>query len=719
MNRFRLAIVLTAFSCSSVGNITVGQEPREEEETPKPAPTTCADCHNGEIDRQGYVPPHEALGHSVHAAQDCTDCHESIALDEGEFDPASPRPHGESIESVDCSGCHEEEAEVYQKHGRLEIGGDPDTPTCASCHGAHDIYHSTDRRSHVHPVNLPGTCRTCHTNVDLIKRHEFLRGEPIKLYESSVHGRASKKGLYVAATCNDCHSSTDEDGTRTAHRILSPGDPESTIYHFSIPDTCGQCHKSITQDYWDGIHGQLVRERGSVDSPVCTHCHGEHGIIRATDPRSPVSAARLAEDTCAPCHESAILNEKYGVPAGRLRTYIDSYHGLKSKAGEVRVANCASCHGAHRILPHTDTASSIHIDNLQTTCGECHPGISTERANVPIHETATGIRTGWPRFFTVLYYWMIGITIGLMLLHCLGDWVRTIRIMQQKPFVIRMTINETMQHWVLAISFIVLVVSGFSLRFSEAWWVQVLFGWGGGEGFEIRGLVHRVAAAVFVIVCAWHLGYLCTARGRRGFMDMLARPRDLVDIKDSALHFLGVRDHRPSFGRFSYMEKCEYWALVWGGVIMTISGALLLFDDYFVTRWNLPKGILDVALVIHYYEAWLATLAILVWHGYYAVFCPHVYPMNPAWLRGRMPKDMYMEEHPEGPKLKARTFTARYEDEEEPPTPPTDVATEPVSAGQPEVHCLEGAGEGTTRLGQRPGNTHDTTTTPGGKADAS
>jgi cytochrome b subunit of formate dehydrogenase len=89
-----------------------------------------------------------------------------------------------------------------------------------------------------------------------------------------------------------------------------------------------------------------------------------------------------------------------------------------------------------------------------------------------------------------------------------------------------MTVNETLQHWLLAISFIVLVISGFSLRFSEAWWVRILFGWGGGEGFLFRGLVHRIAAPLFLFTCLWHTIYLCTPRGRAWFRDMLAAPRD-------------------------------------------------------------------------------------------------------------------------------------------------------------------------------------------------
>ncbi|MCO6435569.1 MAG: cytochrome b/b6 domain-containing protein [Phycisphaerae bacterium] len=627
-------------------------------------PTSCADCHADRIALNEPLPPAQMLKDSTHVDLDCTDCHMTISMDDLDF--SSANPHGPDVPEVGtetCGECHDEAASVYKMHGRLKVNTDPDMPSCWSCHGAHDVLPTTDRRSHVHPINLPETCESCHTDVNLVKRHEYLREEPIKLYESSVHGQASRKGLYVSATCNDCHSAKDPDGKRTAHRILGAGNPESTIYHFNIPNTCGQCHESVTKDYLEGIHGILVTERGSVDSPVCTTCHGEHGIISPKDPRSPVSSARVAEDTCAPCHESVVLNEKYGIPSGRLRSYIDSYHGLKSKAGDVHVANCASCHGAHRILPSSNPNSSINAANLQHTCGECHPGISAELAKTPIHSTATGLYAGWPEFFRNLYIVLIVGTIGGMLLHNGADWLRFVRNLGKRPFVQRLSMNEVMQHWALMISFTVLVISGFSLRFSEAGWVKLLFGWTGG--FEIRGIVHRVAAVILILTSIWHLFYLITPRGWQCVKDISMRIYDLRHLGENIQYFLGRRSHPPGFKRFSYMEKAEYWALVWGTIIMTVTGLLLWFDNFFVQSLGLPKGVLDVALVIHYYEAWLATLAILVWHIYGTMFSPAAYPMNTAWLAGRMPRDMYAHEHPEGPRLKARLFTVRLEDEEE------------------------------------------------------
>jgi cytochrome b subunit of formate dehydrogenase len=96
-------------------------------------------------------------------------------------------------------------------------------------------------------------------------------------------------------------------------------------------------------------------------------------------------------------------------------------------------------------------------------------------------------------------------------------------------------------------------------------------------------------------------------------------------------------------GRFTYVEKAEYWALVWGTVIMGITGLFLWFENLAVDLF--PKGLLDVFLVIHYYEAWLAFLAILIWHLYATIFNPRVYPMNPSWLTGKMPERVFLVEH--------------------------------------------------------------------------
>ncbi len=603
--------------------------------------STCLECHGTRDMFEDYGPRADSLvvtaeqvGQSAHATFECSSCHADLA-------GVSDFPHAEKLAKVNCGSCHEEETSIYQWHGRLRVGVGEDIPNCADCHGTHDILPSTDRHSKVNPINLPRTCASCHENLDLVKKHKIPLERPIEVFESSVHGRASTAGVHLAATCNDCHSTAG-----TAHRILPAGNTESSINHFNIPKTCGKCHRNVEQDYWEGIHGQLT-ERGETDSPVCTNCHGEHGILPLRDPRSPVSPSRVAEATCSPCHESARLNEKYGIPTGRLKTFVDSYHGLKSKTGDVTVANCASCHGGHRILPSTDSASSINQGNLQKTCGHCHPGISVAAATAPIHGSPGVSRTPIAGIIKNIYIVIIFVVIGGMVLHWLIDLRKQIHLVNLRKQFVRMTFNEVWQHTFLMVTFIVLVVTGFALRFSDAWWVQLLFGREGG--FPLRGTIHRVSAILFILTAMWHVGYLLRPRGRQFIIDMMPGKSDISEFKQMIYYNLGRSASRPSFGRFSYVEKAEYWALVWGTVIMAITG-LFMWEESLAVKF-FPKGFLDVMLVIHYYEAWLATLAILIWHMYSTVFSPAVYPMNPSWYTGKMPEDVYRHEHPGDPAL--------------------------------------------------------------------
>jgi formate dehydrogenase gamma subunit len=247
-----------------------------------------------------------------------------------------------------------------------------------------------------------------------------------------------------------------------------------------------------------------------------------------------------------------------------------------------------------------------------------------------------------------IYIVVIIVVIGGMILHWLIDLRKQIKDVSKKEQIQRMNFNELWQHVFLALTFTVLVITGFSLRFSEAWWVKLLFGWEGG--FPLRGIIHRFAAVLFILTAIWHLFYLWSRRGRLFLKDMMPEVIDFKQLGQMVSYNLGLKKSRPRFGRFSYVEKTEYWALVWGTIIMIITGFFLWFDNYAIRLF--PKGFLDVMLVIHYYEAWLATLAIFIWHMYSTVFSPGVYPMNPSWYTGHMPKEMYIHEHPEDPVLK-------------------------------------------------------------------
>jgi cytochrome b subunit of formate dehydrogenase len=159
-----------------------------------------------------------------------------------------------------------------------------------------------------------------------------------------------------------------------------------------------------------------------------------------------------------------------------------------------------------------------------------------------------------------------------------------------------------------------------------------------------RGILHRVAGVMLIGVGVYHIFYAAfTREGRKLILDLLPTPKDALDAWGTMLHALGMRQQRPQYGRFNYAEKMEYWALVWGTVLMAATGIMMwakISVGNLLARWWV-----EAATAIHFYEAILATLAILVWHFYQVFFDPDVYPMNWAWRDGKRSVEHYQHEH--------------------------------------------------------------------------
>ncbi len=211
-----------------------------------------------------------------------------------------------------------------------------------------------------------------------------------------------------------------------------------------------------------------------------------------------------------------------------------------------------------------------------------------------------------------------------------------------QQYYLRWTRSERYQHWILAISFIILAITGFALKYPEAAWVQPLLIFEGN--FALRGWIHRIAALTLVGLSIHHVGYmLLMARGRTLLKALAPTRQDYVDFIDNARFLLHRREAPPEFDHFSYMEKLEYWALVWGTVVMAVTGFLLWFENLALRVF--PLWMMEVFTVIHLYEAWLATLAILVWHFYAVVFNPEIYPLNQSMIDGKMSEHEMEREH--------------------------------------------------------------------------
>jgi formate dehydrogenase gamma subunit len=343
-----------------------------------------------------------------------------------------------------------------------------------------------------------------------------------------------------------------------------------------------------------------------------------------------------------------MLTREFGVAGERVSSYKDSYHGLASELGSKVVANCASCHGVHNILPSSDSRSMISVNNLPKTCGQCHIGAGINFATGKIHltselVTATGAQDAGvigTRIVRWIYIPLIVLVIGGMAVHNGLIWFRKAAAKKrQAREIVRLTVNQRVQHWLLLTSFIALVLSGFALQYPDSWLASLL---GGSE--YLRRTIHRIAAVVMLAVGVYHLAYLAMAKGGRLWLkDMLVRAKDFSDALGNLRYYLGLSKVKPKIARFGYAEKAEYWAVVWGTIIMGLTGLMIWFKLGIFAF--LPRWAIDIALAIHFYEAVLATLAIIVWHFYHVIFDPDVYPVNFAFLDGRVSEEHYRHEH--------------------------------------------------------------------------
>ncbi len=633
-----------------------GNVPHKEHITP----VQCETCHKNVEPKHPF---HSTLLLQAgrNESQMCKECH-------GKHDVQSPKTPGTKFNSSNvvqsCGQCHTAEKEKYltSAHGKSLFAGNLNAPTCVACHSKNITAVKAGTDSAQLKIAQEQVCITCH-----VKNKQTPADAPtasfVLSYEQSVHGVALKGGNGRAANCVDCHGS---------HEMKKGGDPTSRVNRLNIPNTCAKCHASIATEYRGSIHGSAFFA-GNKDAPVCTDCHGEHKILAPKDPNSPVSRLHVSAQVCSPCHNSVRLNEKFGLAAERGKSFDDSYHGLATKAGSVEVANCASCHGIHDILPSSNPKSRVNKANLAVTCGKCHPGANENFTKGSVHIIVSAKDNDMLYYVTSGYILLIVITIGGMFIHNALDFVkkskRKLRVRRGTLYeeelghslYVRMTLSERLQHGTLIISFTTLVITGFMLKFPDAWWVGPIRSLSPAV-FGIRSLLHRAAGLVLIAAGLYHIYYvLFVPRGKQLVHDLLPKLKDLHDAIAVAKYNIGLSKVRPQFDRFSYVEKSEYWALVWGTIVMGATGFILWFDNRFLGI--IGKLWWDVAGTVHYYEAWLATLSIIIWHFYFVIFNPDVYPINLAFFKGTITEEEMHDEHPlELQRIKAEEVRKLMED---------------------------------------------------------
>jgi cytochrome b subunit of formate dehydrogenase len=196
-------------------------------------------------------------------------------------------------------------------------------------------------------------------------------------------------------------------------------------------------------------------------------------------------------------------------------------------------------------------------------------------------------------------------------------------------------------HVVVMLTFLLLAATGMPILFSDAAWgraVAMLFG-----GFTGAGLVHRAAGAVLLLAVAWHVGNIFWrgfGRGERGLFwgpaSMTPQPRDFVQFWQQLKWFVG-RGPYPKYEHFTYWEKFDYWAVLWGTAIMGAAGLILWFPEAAATV--LPGWMFNVALFVHGAEATLAIGFIFVVHFFNGHLRPNKFPMDLVIFTGSVPED--------------------------------------------------------------------------------
>jgi cytochrome b subunit of formate dehydrogenase len=572
------------------------------------------------------------LAGSKHTNRACSQCHTEVR-------PSLVRPCATVTHKVDCGACHAEVVVQFAKsvHGQLKAKGDDNAPSCRDCHGTHGVMGRRDPASPTFSRSVPALCGRCHQEgKKAAVRYKGTEHEIIQHYSESIHGKGLlKSGLLVTAMCTDCH---------TAHAILPHADPDSSVNNAHLPETCGRCHHGIEEAFEKSIHSVKV-SHSKKKLPVCDDCHTAH-TIRRTD---AVGFKIAITNTCGKCHAEVT------------KTYFDTYHGKVSQLGYAKTAKCYDCHGAHDILPPSDPRSHLSRENVVGTCRQCHSGATRRFAGYLTHATHHD-PAKYPFLFWT-FWGMTGLLLGTFLVggaHTLMWLPRAVQMRREHVNgiavdgkalqYVRFSRLNRMLHIAMIVSFMSLALTGLTLKFSYTSWavgVSRVLG-----GFENAGFIHRSAACVMFAIFATHL--ISLVRGKRRdavtWKQLLLGPSSMIpgwqDAKDawhSIKWFLGLGP-RPSYGRWTYWEKFDYFAVFWGIFVIGSTGLMLWFPELF-TRL-LPGSLINVATIVHSDEALLAVGFIFTVHFFNTHLRPEKFPMDIVVFTGRMPVEEFKRDKP-------------------------------------------------------------------------
>jgi len=589
---------------------------------------------------------------SAHGRMECIDCHKAIAK----------IPHPQYIADVKCEDCHALQQQLYNEgaHGKAFAKGDAEAPTCERCHGGyHEMLSTTSPLSALYKLNLPNTCAGCHADPKVLANHTNLKADAVETYRKTIHGEAILlSGTIGSASCSDCHN---------PHRVLNHADAASSVSLRNVIYTCGACHKNDLTTFTASVHARALAAANfdssptmfahstSTTAPACSTCHPGHGVTRMNTAEFQLAAV----ETCGACHTN-----KY-------KTYRDTYHGKVMRYGGLETARCDDCHGYHSIQETTSTLSTVHASRIVETCKPCHAYSNEKFVQFIAHlepSDKTYPQTYYPWLFMSIL--LIG-TMGFFVFHSLLWLVRElIELPKRKAHaavaagktlrVQRFNLLHRITHAVLFISVIGLAVTGLPLRYHSPHWAGWIFSLFGGH--TAPRVLHRIFAALTLLYAGMHFVYLWNLWRRapkQPFFKMVFGPSSMIpnwdDVKQffSHLRWFLAGGAPPKFGRYTYWEKFDYWAVFWGVMIIGASGLIMALPRF--TAQLFPGWVFNVALIVHSDEALLAASFLFAIHFFHVHLRPLKFPMDHVIFTGSMTEqEMIVERVIELEQLKAQ-----------------------------------------------------------------
>ncbi|MFI5378381.1 MAG: formate dehydrogenase subunit gamma [Tepidisphaerales bacterium] len=560
----------------------------------------------------------------------------------------------------------------------------------------------------------PEGCLTCHQYQGLSRIDASGKYIADFFVDPDFYSRGL--GPHSRLKCTDCHirseveafphqKVTKVDCMRACH-VASQGKVETRFSHQPVAQMlAGSVHKPDALKKSNGLMGSPLSEKQSQcllchDEPVfsgtdnwmstdaaiqrCKTCHDQtfpmdtrfdlwHVHSRTTPSRGSADMVRI----CGACHSNEGVKAAFKLPDSTA-SYLASFHGKATLLGERNTADCLHCHAGlgqnvHTMLKSDDAKSPTSPLQSPDTCrtSGCHGSAGAQFSAAAVHFDLGSTR-GIEFYIACGFVGLILLTFGPSLLltglklvhHAVGKhepeyhhhWHLAESLLAKshtREKLIRFQAHQRMQHWLLAISFTLLCLTGFPMKFADrpwAGWMIANFG-----GLAAARVVHRAAGVMLITGFVYHLVYILgviwqeSRRTGKGFfktllaMPMSITPRDALQMNQLLLYYAFLRKTKPAAGKFGPEEKFEYVGVFWGTFVLGMTG-LLLWANSWASRF-LPGRVFTIAVLIHTFEAFLALLHIGIVHMTHVIFSPNVFPISTAMFTGHTPKKKLVKGH--------------------------------------------------------------------------